>query len=298
MEPVEMDLAVFLEKLDAQLSDLPPARRAEILAETRAHLEAMMSARRADGMEQNEAWHSARQAFGEAQSIGRDLAREWRRSPRVETVGTPLSKHEKLRLFAFPATLALFIFVFSMLGLTDERWKSYWINGIIALITFGCAGYGFRSWRRAGGQWTPAIAFNWTLCVLQLLWANLYLTFGSQSLGASGESVSPFWLLAMFPLALLPFSILASVWLKRENKRGNTPFPWRQTSRYAQNPIAAEEIYRLAPKVGLVKGAALGCSLWLWMGWKFFGFGIAATLCVAEIAVAVFYARWLDGKFR
>ncbi len=288
MKPVDIYLAAFLDTLDAQLNDLPPARRAEILGETREHLDAMMVARRADGMAENDAWHSARQAFGDAEAIGRELAREWERAPRVETVGTPLSKREKLILFARPVALSILVYGFFMPSMINASFKSYWVNGLLAVITFGCAGYGFKSGRRGGGKWTPATAFNWALCILSLLWANLHLTFGSQLRGTSWETISQ-----NYPSVMLPLFLAASFWLKRET---NTTLPWRTMPRYAQNPIAAEETFRLSPKIGAVMGLAMGCMGNLWMGWKFFGFGLAGMLCVGEIALAYLYARWLNSK--
>jgi len=131
MKPVEFDLAAYLDRLDAQLNDLPPARRSEILDETREHLEAMMTARRADGMEENEAWGSAHNAFGDAEMVGRELAREWKRAPRVETVGTPLSKREKLKKSMGPLLLS---FVGCPLVLSLMSWlEQYHLQNLLLL---------------------------------------------------------------------------------------------------------------------------------------------------------------------
>lgn len=64
-----------------------------------------MSARRADGMDENDAWQSARNSFGDADAMGRELAREWKRAPRVETVGTPLTKHETGKIMDVRASI-------------------------------------------------------------------------------------------------------------------------------------------------------------------------------------------------
>ncbi len=287
MKPVEITLATYLERLAAQLGDVPLARRAEILDETKSHLEAMIAARRADGMDENEAWRDARNAFGEAETIGRELAREWNRAPRVEKVGTPLSKREKLWMFARPT--ALFLLFYGFFSLMDgvRAQSRQGADALYTLITFGCGAVGLWRWRRAGGKWTSTTIAVVALFILGWLWVYSGL-FDS-------PLRSPFWsaIPTIFIFGMIIVLCVAYAGVKRTNR---TAFPWRQTPQYRQNPIKAEELYRLSPRIQLVSMTMTGCLLWLLLGWKYFGFAFAVGFCVGEIALAYLYARWLDRK--
>jgi uncharacterized membrane protein len=95
MKPIDNSLAAFLAQIEATLGDMPAERRAEILAETRCHLEAMLAARRIDGITESAAWEDVQRSFGDPEQIGRDLAREWNRDPHFETIGKPMTQREK-----------------------------------------------------------------------------------------------------------------------------------------------------------------------------------------------------------
>jgi hypothetical protein len=107
MKPIEIQIESFLAQISATLSALPEERRQEILLETRGHLEAMIAARRADGMDEGAAWESTRRNFGDAAQIGGALATEWKRAPRFETLGTPLTVGEKVEKVVFSMGNAL-----------------------------------------------------------------------------------------------------------------------------------------------------------------------------------------------
>lgn len=283
MKPVDD----FLEQINAQLGDLPPARRIEIIGETRAHLEAMIAARKSDGMDENAAWQSASRAFGDAETIGRELAREWKRDPRVETVGTPLTKKEKLWMFARPVTLFLLCYGFLSLMDVVRAQSRQGADAIYPLITFSCGAVVLWRWRREGGKWTSARIAGWALLILGWLWIYSGL-FGS-------TLRSPLW--SAIPVILIFGMIIVLCIIYIGVKRSvKTAFPWRQMPQYAQNPIKAEELYRLGPRIQLVSMTTSGCLLWLFMGWKYFGFALAAGFCIGEIALAYLYARWLDSK--
>lgn len=289
MNPVEIYLKAYLEQLEAQLGDLPPKRRAEILAETRSHLEAMMLARRADGMDEGDAWRSARNAFGDADPIGRELAREWKRAPRVETVGTPLSRREKIVSFTRPVALSAFFLALFSIG-NAPQFQGQWRDVIYAFMTLAVVVLGLWRWRKRGGQWSFPLA-----CFLaggSVAFAGVYLDsiLGIQSHGTRWNTIFQLW-----PYLSFVLMAIAIPWFPRTIK---TAFPWRRMPLYAQNPIAAEELYRLSPKIQLLSMTVTGCLLWLFMGWQFLGFRVAAAFCLGEVALAYLYARWLDRQMR
>ncbi len=105
LDSYESDLALVL-------APMPP--------EKRAHLEAMIEGRRADGQSAESATAEALRAFGASEQIGRELLDEWARGPRMEVRGTPLSKREKWRQNALAVGVMLLVI---WLQLQRQGWK-------------------------------------------------------------------------------------------------------------------------------------------------------------------------------
>ncbi len=72
----------WFQRLNAPLKCLPAAERAELHAEVRQHLDALVAANEELGSSPEEAWELALTQFGDPTRIGRRLAWEWRRGQR------------------------------------------------------------------------------------------------------------------------------------------------------------------------------------------------------------------------
>lgn len=288
MKPIDE----FLETLDAQLNDLPPARRIEIIGETRAHLEAMIAARRAGGQSEAQAWQSAREAFGDAKTTGAELAREWKRAPRVETEGTPLSRREKIALLT-PflvrcfAVWALVLLSFAGLGRLSSANQGLILIAWIPLIF----GFQLRRQRGKGRPITPSRIAWFGGAALLSLGLGIYQQFESELHGTSTEIFLQAWAVPLFMLTMAAILF----WAKLEARH---VFPWRYLPRYPSNPIGAEQEYFLWRKIETAFKLLLAFTFWSWMGWQFLGFVLAAILGLGEIAFTLLYARWQNGKIR
>lgn len=296
-EPIfslEIALDEFGAQVEAQLSELPGELRAQYGTELREHLRALVAARQSQGLDERAAWISAQTAFGEASEIGRELARQWKRAPRYETRGTSLSKREKGLKFARIMSLGA-IYYLSVMATMTYLEKHGWETAFLPLLSIFAFGFGFWQWRRKGGIFTPATLFLQIAMAANLIWLNFHIivtravlaTPASRRNFDSGliDRINIFWI----PIFLV-LLFVGMVWLKREEKMTK---PWRQSARYAQNPVAAEEEYRLSAPLGLALGTTMSCIGSLWMGFQFFGWPIAFALCALQIGGALVAARFL-----
>ena len=80
-------IEAYFAAIEAQLQDLPDARRAEFVDEARAHLQAAVEAKRADGLDESASWKAALREFGEPGEVGRSRARVARSVGDFEAVG-------------------------------------------------------------------------------------------------------------------------------------------------------------------------------------------------------------------
>lgn len=71
----------YLDHACAQLLALPPERRAELRCEIEQHLRASAAAHEELGSAPREAVRAAARQFGDARTVGRNLARQWQRDP-------------------------------------------------------------------------------------------------------------------------------------------------------------------------------------------------------------------------
>ena len=89
----------YLAALEAPLAELPAARREEFVDETRAHLGAMVEAKRADGLGEEAAWNAAMEEFGEPTEVGRALWKQWATSGQLESEGELIPTRELAKKF-------------------------------------------------------------------------------------------------------------------------------------------------------------------------------------------------------
>lgn len=276
---MENNLDSYLSAIEAQLRDVPAARRAEFMDEVRAHLHAMFQAKRADGHDTATAWLHATAEFGEPAKVGRDLRRQWADSAQLESEGVPLSLRRKWWVFALPVAACVVVYAFATMVLSPQN-NAGWQIPVLALVMFGSFGYGIASEVRKRGGWKPSTSVGCVQAIFicsQTL-ANIYGGFKSQG----GWQ---YWYFALnFALFALYF------WLY---KRERADRPWQFSALYKTNPIAAEQTYRLGPIVGLVMGNVLGCIGMISMGLQFFGLPLALLSCAGLIGGSVILGWWL-----
>ncbi len=277
---MENNLESYLDVLEAQLSDLPDARRAGFVNEARAHLWAMVEAKRADGLGEAQACADAMAEFGEAAQVGRDLREQWANSRQLESEGAPLSLRRKLRMFALPVVgciLAFTLFTWIQAPQNGPDWK--WL--VIAIFVFGCLAFGISSEVRARGGWKPSTI---VACV------SAFVISSNSLLHLSGHKIgSGAWRDWAMPIFVLAYTSLY-FWLRKREKSRR---PWQFSARYKTSPVAAEQEYRLAPLVGLAMGTTMGCIGIVSVGLQFFGWPLALLSCAGLIGAAAVFSRWL-----
>jgi uncharacterized membrane protein len=279
MNPTESSLERFLSRLTAVLSDVPAERRQDILSETRSHLMAMLAARRSDGMPEAEAWADVERAFGEPEMVGREIVMEWKRDPRFETEGTPLSTAEKAkklnRLFITkaPISIGLLALVSLLQGLGSASYLYYLLGPLVSAWVIW-------SYRKKGQLITASVIL---MCVFQLF----VCTFGPHNTHLNYFSSEQFCYIAV------GLFVAMMVLVKREKK---TTQPWRWLPAYKSNPIAAEDEHRLSSLYGGIYGLAMGCVVASWMHWQFLGLGVGVAICAAFVAIIYLFGRWAQRK--
>lgn len=278
MKPLDL----FLQALGAQLGDLPTARRAEILDETRGHLEAMIAARRADGMDEIAAWHSARNAFGDAEIVGRELAREWHRDPRIETVGTPLSEAAKRRKIAgFFPVLLIFPLAYPLVTWLDNR---HLAGAFFLMFAPLMLGYSIWRQRRQGLPFTLSAIAGMLISFVFLLGLALQIQFDAQLRDTPLQAA----LDAYFAPIIAVVGLITMFFQREQNKK---VYPWRAGRLYATNPVAAEDNYRLSLRLCFIGFTAIQCFSVLWM-WPFFGIWTLLG-CLGVVTFNLLVWRWI-----
>jgi len=286
---VEARIEEYVGQVVERLQEFPEERRQATTHELSEHLRAMISARRSAGLGQAQAWVESVEAFGSAREVGEALAQEWKRAPRIEVRGEPLTAAEKRRVWARPLVVALVVYPL-MLWLLPWLSATGLSNIVMPVAAFGSMAFGMWRWRRGGGRWTPSTVFLYVIIFLQLSLVTGSMVWRSSPVHAlPGRSPLDGIENVMLPVLMLAMG-LGLWWHKRERGRVR---PWQHTPRYGQSPVAAEEEYRMGTPIGLAMGTAMGCVGTLWMGWQFFGMGAALMTCGGLIALAVLAARLL-----
>ncbi len=275
---MENNLESYFAAIEAQLGDMPVARKTEFMDEMRAHLHAMVEANRADGHDAATAWLHSMREFGEPEKVGRALRKQWADSAQLESEGEPLSRRRKWRMFALPVAACC---VFYALFTLARGYEASWQLPLIAALAFGCLAYGTASDVRGRGGWKPSTIVG-CIGAFILLSNSIFNLSGHQSWGGEWRT----W--GMFAFTLLYVSLYH--WLSKCERAHR---PWQFGALYKTNPIAAEQMYRLSPLVGLAMGTAMSCIGLIAVGSQFFGLPVALISCAGVIGVSVVLGRWL-----
>ena len=276
LDSYESDLALVLEPM-------PPEKRAQVLAEVRAHLEAMIEARRADGMSAQSAMENAMGIFGAADEIGRELLDEWARGPRMEVRGTPLSKREKCRQIALMIVWPCVVFpLFQWLQQQIHGWQ--WEGMAESAFVILCFTLGM--WRsQRSGRWLERPVYRFTAVVNMVHIMFVVIHFNRSAMPFSAQSALEIWM-PIYGVC----SLIGLVWWLRERK---TNPPWRYMTTYQANPVATEERYRLKQNSGLIISGAVITLSALWLNWNLFGliYGVAISLVLLGLYTLLY--RWI-----
>ncbi len=280
---VEARIEEFVGQVGERLQEFPAERREATAHELSEHLRAMVSARRACGLGKAQAWVESVEAFGSADEVGQALEAEWKRTPRIEVRGEPLSAGEKRRVWARPVLRVAVAYPLMLLALP-------WLSGtsvghiVLSVVMLGCVAFTLWKMRQRMGR-TPATLFGQAASVLLMVYVAVSLKWPGLLDHGPLSRVAHAW------PTLMACALLLSVWWHR--RESNTTRPWKFLPRYGKSPVAAEEEYRLGTPIGLAIGTVMSCIGTLWMGWNFFGMGVALTTCTGLIVGAVVAARLL-----
>ena len=282
---MQAEITIYCAELEAILAELPAPRRAEFVAEAHAHLQAMVAARRADGLGETAAWNAVLSEFGAAPEVGRALREQWASSGQLECEGAPLSKRQLIGKMAPPLLVALGFYLL-LLSVPHESWESAWAGPLYALLTLGVGGFGLWRARRLGMKWTPATIANCAFCVLMMLNAIVLVGWGDALNSSQWSDKYPWAMLCVVAL----FALISRALRGRE--RGARP--WRVAANTASNPVAAEQEFRLYPRLSFALGAAMmGCGLVVIGVQQTFGFPLALLTCASILGGAAAWLRWL-----
>lgn len=285
--PLANRIEAYFAALEAPLTELPAARREEFLREARAHVQSMVEARRADGMDEVAAWEEALRDFGDPQEVGRALWREWASSGQLESEGAPLSKRDLVGwyLMRLMWTIPFLLFIISA---PNRALSWYYVMPFLVMSAIGSSGWGLWRYRRDGGQWTTSVVLSYSFIALMLLNCLAHVAFR----GISSAVPLEHWLDQTLPLLGIGFGVLRLYYYKRDISQR----PWRfgpYAARYKQSPVAAEQEYRLDPLLFFMMGIAFACVSILAMGIQFFGVTLALLICSALIIGSLGLAFWL-----
>jgi len=277
-DELQKRIEAYFVALEAPLAELPTAHREEFMAETRAHLSAMVEAKRADGLGEEAAWNAAMDEFGEPKEVGRALWKQWARSGQLESEGEPVSKRELARKFVWPVVFGLLAYGSMTLLLSSDSW---WRTPFFALWSIFCFVFGTHRARRAGMQWTPANLAAAVFVALQLALVIAQLKWGESSFGT---------MLASWGNPLMLGCWTFWWWLRQTDMPKR---PWKTTALYAQNPVAVEQEYRISPLIGWTVGSAMGFISVLLLGLQFFSPTQTSLLGVAHLVFSIVGGIWI-----
>lgn len=268
----------YFATLEAPLSELPARCREEFMAEARAHLHAMVEARRADGLDEAAAWNAALSEFGEPGEVGRALWKSWATSGQLESEGEPLSKRQLAKKFVKPLIAVSIYYLLTTLLLSSDRVPKVPFFLLLGVLAFGI---GIFRARRAGMQWTPSSITGAVLMVVQLLLSLAQLQWEETRYGT---------LFMSWGTPLLLFCYTFWWWLYKRDLRKR---PWKSSALYSKNSVAAEQSYRISPLIGWTMGSVMGCMGTFAVFLQILGWMPTLLLCAANIVTSVVGGFWL-----
>jgi len=284
--PLVTRVEAYFSALEAPLNELPAARRGEFLREARAHVQSMVEARRADGMDELAAWDSALANFGDPQEVGRALWREWASSGQLESEGAPLSKWDLVRRYLLRDGWSYGIaFLIPAAIVVGANWPYFGVILIFFGVILTLSLFGFLTWalvryQRSGGKWTPSVVLSYGFTVLIILNGATFF------IGAQSFRATPISHLSQQANSLLVFGLF--VYQFFSYKLDLPKRPWRLSSfaaRHKGSPVAAEQEYRFTYRlnfgIGIVSSGVLALSA------SFQLFGLAPTLFLGAAIIVV-----------
>lgn len=262
------------------------------MGETREHLEAMMAARRADGLDASAAWHDVRRCFGDADTIGRELAREWERAPRHETEGTPLSNREKVLIVV--GSLASGLLFFLILTAVSPWLAARHLQGLFSLVAIPLL-WLFMGWqlRKKQGPFTPTKIFALLYGFAVIMAFPLRYQFAGALRGTHWETLLNAPRSPHFDFVVMVVCLFLALGRKRENKK---VLPWRRWGRYSSNPIGTEDEYHFNISFGRILGTAIPCVsalLSALLVGSVSSMVPSLAICLGVVAMNVAIGRWL-----
>ena len=273
---MENNLESYLAEIEAELKDVPAARKSEFINEVRAHLHALCEAKRADGLDEATAWLHSMREFGEPEKVGRALWFQCLKSGRVEVKGEPLSQRQLMKKWFLLALITLCLcLTFIADKFTLATLGENFIYEIFMIEIFR--------------QTTPANKLKWFSCSKITLVVSVIFLFSTLT--------NNLWRDTFFAPARDYFLIAAAtayfVFTLRSWKQELALRPWQWDKQYLNNPIAAEQNYRFWPIVMLLMTSVVLCIFTFSASLGLFGLPLAFLMGLAPFAAALVVGRWL-----
>jgi len=285
--PLANRIEAYFAALEAPLTELPAARREEFLREARAHVQSMVEARRADGMDEVAAWEEALRDFGDPQEVGRALWREWASSGQLESEGAPLSKRDLVWQYLLRMRWMI-PFIVLLLSTPKRVWDWHYTVLLLEIFSLGSFAWGLWRHQRGSGQWRTSEVLSYSFVALLILNSLAHFAFRGVTSALPVEH--------LLDQSLLPlmggFGVLQLCFYKRELPQR----PWRfgpYAARYKQSPVAAEQEYRLHPLLGSVMGITVACVVALAQSLLLSHFTTIPLICAVLLVVGIGLTFWL-----
>ncbi len=270
---MENNLESYLAAIEAQLRDVPAARKAEFMDEVRAHLHAQWEAKRADSFDAATAWLHSMREFGEPDKVGRDLRRQWASSGQMETEGVPLSKWDFARKFGW-RLVAVTAIGTAAVTLPESAWEQLSKPSDYVALILAIFGFWIFRFQRQGKQWTIYNIVAYLFAFVLMMEPVAHMQWPAFDMGDLGP-----------PTALGIGLFMIWLW-----KRDRANRPWQWSALFKSSPVAAEQEYRLSPLIGLAIGTTMGCAGLI----SIFGLTSALLPCVGTIGGAIIFGWWLQ----
>ena len=273
LTPIEVPYFAALEKA---LGEMSAERKGAALKEVHAHLWAMVEAKRMDGLSESDAWRAALREFGAPEKVGRALWKQWIDSGQMEENGEPMTRKQKALKWGFPliwTTVSSLLVVFGRISIFEA---CAWL-----LVVMCFAELGRNYYPRKGEKWSAAHVFLYAVSTFALLNMVFMKDLQNTILGEIRDYATLITALVYLPIYL------------RFRKRETARRPWQIDRKFSRNPIAAEQKYRMEPRIVLAASATFSCAFVLSHCLQFFGLPLALLMCAAIVGAAFTASLWV-----
>ena len=271
----------YFKALEKALGEMPDERKGAAIKEVRAHLWAMVEAKRSDGLSESDAWQAAMREFGRPEEVGRALWLQCLKSGRVEVQGEPLPKWKT-------AAKWLFLMVFSLIccgsivneAINPENTIAFAVAKNIVQVCWLL--YFLRpNWLFAGKDWRLSFVsegFPILLFLFSILTENLWRA-------TPFAPIRDYFLI----LATLGWAVHSLLQWKRELDIR----PWKSSAKYFSNPIAAEQSYRSWPPMLLFTLAPILFVASFCLSTQLLSLPFSLLPGLVPLCGALFLGKWL-----